>query len=178
MFNSFLKKKKTGLMLILVLGVLFSLVGFITLTKDASLGLDNCEVITGKVAFKDIIRIKRYKYKKNHFLFSLSNSNQSFIIFRSSEGYSDLDYQIRQGDTLKVYFKTAKNGYNKKVYQVEKGDKVLVSIDDFKNTSAPMTVLILFTGLFLIVHVVLSFKKLSVANLLTSIVDIASRKMK
>jgi|GEM_PF-6392027 len=37
MFNSFLKKKKTGLMLILVLGVLFSLVGFITLTKDASL---------------------------------------------------------------------------------------------------------------------------------------------
>jgi|GEM_PF-4084554 len=41
--------------------------------------LDNCEVITGKVAFKDIIRIKRYKYKKNHFLFSLSNSNQSFI---------------------------------------------------------------------------------------------------
>ena len=122
--------------------------------------LDNCEVITGKVAFKDIIRIKRYKYKKNHFLFSLSNSNQSFIIFR------------------KVYFKTAKNGYNKKVYQVEKGDRVLVSIDDFKNTSAPITVLFLFTGLFLIVHVVLSFKKMSIANLLTSIVDIASRKMK
>jgi|GEM_PF-3309074 len=178
MVKASLKNKKTGLVLTLVLGVLFTSVALITMVKESNVNLDNCEVITGEVAFKDIIRIKRDKYKKNHFLFNLVNSNQSFTVFRSYEGYSDLDYQIKPGDTLKVYFKSIDNGYNKMVYQVEKGNRVLVSMGDYKKELAPMTVLMLFTGLFLIVHVVLSFKKMSIANLLTSIVDIPSRKMK
>jgi hypothetical protein len=178
MVMAFLKKKKTGLVLSLFLGVLFTPVALITMVTESNINLDNCEVITGQVAFKDIIRIKQGKYKKNHFLFNLVNSNQSFTIFRSYEGYSDLDYQVRPGDTLKVYFKPVESGYNKNVYQVEKGDRVLVSIDEYRKASAPMPVLLLFTGLFLIVHVVLSFKKMSIASLLTSIVDKASRKMK
>ena len=125
--KTLLSKKKFGFVASIILGVIFVTVAVISIIKDSNQNLASCAVVIGQVVSKDIIRIKRYKYEKNHFSFRLNNSNKNFTVFRSYDGYSDLESAIQIGDTLKVYF------INKStVFQVEKNNTVLESFIAYK----------------------------------------------
>jgi hypothetical protein len=164
-------KSKLGFIVSISVGVILMIAAVIVIINDAAQNLYNSNVIIGRVVDKDIIRIKRYKYPKNHFFFKLVNSNQNFTIFRTHEGYSDLESAIKIGDTLKVYFSQTKSAYNKNVYQVEKNNVVLESIDAYKKEKGTSSLIILFSVIVITSYSILAYYNLNLGVLLMRIVE-------
>lgn len=162
-----MSKKKFGFVTSIILGAIFVIFAIIRIIEDSNQNLTNCAIVIGKVVSKDIIRIKRYKYKKNHFSFKLNNSNQNFTVFRNHEGYSDLEAAIQIGDTVKVYIIPNTST----VFQVEKNNIVLESFKEYKKETGTMPVLILAAGIFVILYSILSYYNLNLGVLLNRIID-------
>lgn len=156
-----MKNKLASFIFIELFGIILLIAGVMAVWEDAIFDINQATVVTGEVVAKDIISTKKRKSPKLLFCFMLNNITQKFTVYRVHQGYTDLEYEIDIGDTLKVYFEPATSFYNTKVYQIEKGRKVLVSYRTIRDNESNNRVLLLFSGIILIIAGVFTYYKIN-----------------
>ena len=99
------------------------------------------------------------------------NSNQNFAVYRTYEGYTDLQSNIKVGDTVKVYYRSSIMDYNCHVFQVEKRGNILVDYKDYNENASEWTGIGLFGGIIIIIGFIMRYKKFNLIKCLNSLVE-------
>ena len=83
-------------------------VSIFTIINDVNNDLSRTKQVVGRVIYADVreIRTVALRWATYHqvFYLKLNNSNQNFAVYNSYEGYSDLQSNIKVGDTIKVFY--------------------------------------------------------------------------
>ncbi len=149
-----MKLRTIDVTILLVLGLLCVSRATWGVFKDLKANLETAKSIVGKVTYSDIIKIDeatlKIDKKKTVFAFELENSNEKFAVDRGLTVCKYLKNQIKNGDTLLVFFRHGTNQYNRFVFQIEKGEKILASIKDYKKRETKLIVLCYAFGLLIL----------------------------
>lgn len=94
------------------------------------------------------------------FYFKLNNSNQKFAVQNSDVSFSDLQANIKNGDTIKVYYgSTLLDDYNH-IYQIEKDNQILVNYKDYNKSASAKAGVGLFLGILFLTIFIMWFTRL------------------
>ena len=133
----------------LLFGGLLVAVTFKFYNKDINLDLRQVDKIKGAVTTSSIVDKSsvvggKISVKGSVFNFHIENSDQNFAAHRPSQNYSDLLEQIRQGDTITVFYRERQDDdLNLDIFQIEKNGKVIL---DYRNRNTTFKKLSWITG--------------------------------
>jgi hypothetical protein len=174
-FKTLMKSKLAGFIFLLLLGLTCLAGSIIALIMDIYLDLAKTDTVTGRVLRAGVIDIKIFRIKRNRykscFYFQLHNSREKFAVLRSDEAYSDLQLNIRPGDTIKVYYRSVSNEYNQHVFQVEKNGRILEHYYDYNERVSTRAAIGLLAGLVILAFAFMRYYNLNLLTLMNKLVD-------
>jgi hypothetical protein len=155
--------------LYLVTGSIFSII------NDTNIDLAKSKYVIGRVTFVDVRQIQNFTIRwtsySRVFYFKLKNSNQNFAVHRTYEVYTDLQSNIKVGDTVEVYYRSSIMDYNRHVFQVEKDGNILVDYKDYNEKASEWAGIGLFLGIIILISFIMWYKKFNLIKFLNSLVE-------
>lgn len=139
--------------------LLFAAAGILAVIDYRKDDLSRAKSIIGAVFYTDKRCIDRKTYRryrcKDVFYFRLVNSQENFAIRRRDEAYGDLFLNMKEGDTIKVFYREVAEQYNTHVFQIEKQGKVILHFKDYKDGVSVSIGIFVFIGLGIIIYSVM-----------------------
>jgi hypothetical protein len=163
------KKLKTFIFLLFLSGLSF-LGAIITFVDSSNLNLKKTKVIVGQVREAGItqrlVRGIKIKRPQTVFWFRLYNSSENFAIHLPNGGYSILEKGVRQGDTIKLYYRPSSSQFNLNVFQVESKSQILYDYREYKERSTNSAGYMVIGGVMILVIAFVGYTKFNIFTFL------------
>jgi hypothetical protein len=112
------------------------------LFKDVNVDISKSSSIFGKVSQANTRKIKEstftLKKYKTVFAIQLDNSSEKFAVDRGVSVCNLLDSEIKEGDSIKIYYRSSTGDFNTHIFQIEKNKTVIINSKDYSNKESTM----------------------------------------
>jgi len=119
-------------------------------SKDIGNELSKSKSISGKVYQAQIRKIQEATFKvtkyKTVFAFQLDNSSEKFAVDRGITVCNRLKSRIKDGDSIKIYYRSSTGEINTHIFQIEKDNFVIINYKDYSNKEFSMMVFMAMFG--------------------------------
>jgi hypothetical protein len=163
-------KRTTSFIAYLFIGFLCIAGAAITIHRDVDLDLKKTNSISGTVSYTGLADkfTRGLKLSKTDrvFKFKLNNSKQNFTVLRSYHDYSDLEINMKIGQTVKIYYHPSSSEYNLSVYQIEKDGKILYDYKEYNKKYSAAGGIMLIAGVLIIIISTIQYTKFNLLKLL------------
>ena len=171
------RKALFNLIISLLIGVALLIAAISIIIDDTDIDITKCDVVVGQVTSAKLTYLYSYSRKKTYdivFDFTLNNSTEHFLVYRTYENYTDLQISIKIGDTVKVYYKQASFD-DRNVLQIEKKSHILQNSSSYNEDASTTASLFLLAGILFIILGLIVYFHFNVFKFLDSLVDTDQR---
>jgi len=149
-----MRLRTIDIIILLTLGTLLITRSIWGLIKDTNINTSTSNSVSGRVKQADIRSIEATTLKvekhKTVFAIQLDNSNEKFAVDRGISICNLLNSKIKEGDSIKIYYRSSTGEYNTHIFQIEKDNTVIINAEDYSHNESKMIALMAIFGVILI----------------------------